>query len=72
MAATRLVLPTALGGVALGILAVDAIGLSPLPFAVAGAAAAFLATATRAGAVSVIALALLAVAVGCWLGAPVE
>jgi competence protein ComEC len=68
----RLALPTALGGLALGILAVDAIGLSPVPFAVAGALAALVALAARAGGMAIIGLALIAVAVGCWRGAPIE
>jgi competence protein ComEC len=68
--ATRLFLPAALGGLALGILAADAIGLPPLPFAIAGAAATALALATRAGGLALIGVATLAVAVGCWRGAP--
>jgi competence protein ComEC len=69
---TRLVLPATLGGVALGVLAADAIGLPPWPAAIAGAAAATVAVIIRSGGPALIGVALLAVAVGCWRGADGE
>ena len=72
MGATRLVLPATLGGVALGVLAADAIGLPPWPALIAGAAAAIVAAVIRWGGIAVIGVALLAVAVGSWRGAAGE
>ncbi len=72
MGATRLVLPATLGGVALGVLAADAIGLPPSPALIAGAAAAIVAAVIRSGGLALIGVALLAVAAGCWRGAADE
>ncbi|HJP70935.1 MAG TPA: ComEC/Rec2 family competence protein, partial [Candidatus Limnocylindria bacterium] len=68
MGPTQFVLPATLGGVALGVLAADAIGLPPLPAVIAGTAAAAVALIIRSGGLALIGVALLALAVGCWRG----
>ncbi|HET8776217.1 MAG TPA: ComEC/Rec2 family competence protein [Candidatus Limnocylindria bacterium] len=72
MGAAPLVLPATLGGVALGVLAADAIGLSPLPVVIAGAAAVAVALVVRSGGLAVIGVALLAASIGLWRGAAAE
>lgn len=72
MGTTPLALPAALGGVALGILAADAIGLSPVAPVAAGGVLLAIAVVGRAGAIGLVAVTLLAAGIGCWRGAPVE
>ena len=72
MGIARLGLPLALGGVAGGILAADALALPPAPVLAAGLGLAVLGALARCGPATLVGVALVAVAVGASRGAPAD